>query len=118
MSNTESKMPKVWQTLKAIGKWIYRLRSVILAIPVAIAAVILAIQNQAKLPNMVGLDIQTTGEYAQVVSKGVAVMGPLAITAICLLMMFLSRRVVYPWLISVFSLVLPLVLYFTNIFPG
>ena len=51
MSNTESKTPKVWQTLKAIGKWIYRLRSVILAIPVAIAAVILAIQNQAKLPN-------------------------------------------------------------------
>ena len=115
MSNTEN---KGWQVIKGICKWIYRLRSVILAVPVAVAAIVLAIQNQAKLPNMVGLDIQTTGEYAQVVSKNIAVMGPLAITALCLLMMFLSRRVVYPWLISVFSLVLPLVLYFTNIFPG
>lgn len=118
MSNTENKKQKTWQVLKAVGKWMYRLRSVILAIPVAVAAVILAIYNQANLPSMVGLDIQASGEYAQVISKGVAVMGPLAVTAVCLLLMFCSRRVVYPWLISVFSLALPLVLYFTNVFPG
>lgn len=117
MASTE-KNQKFLQVMKAIGKWIYRLRSVILAIPVAIAAVVLALRNMANLPELVGIDIQTTGEYAQVVSKNVAVLGPLAITAVCLLLMFCSRRVVYPWLISVFSLVLPIVLYFTNIFPA
>jgi hypothetical protein len=32
--------------------------------------------------------------------------------------MFLSKKVLYPWLISVFSLALPLVLWLTNIFPN
>lgn len=118
MGNSENREKSTWQTLRSVGKWVYRLRSVILSIPVAIAAVILAIHNQANLPDMVGLNIQASGEYAEVISKGVAVMGPLAVTAVCLLLMFCSRRVVYPWLISVFSLALPLVLYFTNIFPG
>ena len=104
--------------MKEIGRWIYKLRSLILSIPVAVAAVILAIYNQANLPDMVGINIQATGEYAQMVGKGVAVLGPLAVTAVCLLLMFVSRRVIYPWLISLFSLVLPLLIYFTNIFPG
>ncbi len=104
--------------LKNICRWIYKLRSLILSIPVAVAAVILAIYNQANLPDMVGINIQATGEYAQMVGKGVAVLGPLAVTAVCLLLMFVSRRVIYPWLISLFSLVLPLLIYFTNIFPG
>lgn len=104
--------------LKTVWKWIYRLRSVILAIPVAIGAIILAIYNQANLPEEVGINIQTTGEYAQTVSRSVAVLGPLAVTAVCLLMVFCSRKVLYPWLISLFSLVLPLLIYITNIFPG
>ena len=43
---------------------------------------------------------------------------PVAITAVCLLMMFLSKKTLYPWLISVFSLVLPLVIWFSNVFPN
>ena len=104
--------------LQSLWKWAYRLRSVILAIPVAATAVILAIHNQAKLPDTVGINIQTNGEYAQMVGKSVAVLGPLAVTAVCLLMVFCSKKVFYPWLISVFSLVLPLLIYITNIFPG
>ena len=104
--------------LKAVWKWVYRLRSVILAIPVALGAVILAIHNQANLPDMVGINIQASGEYAQMIGKGVAVLGPLAVTAVCLLMTFCSRKVLYPWLISLFSLALPLLIYFTNTFPG
>lgn len=104
--------------LRTIWKWAYRLRSVVLAIPVAVAAVFLAIYNMATLPAMVGIDLQATGEYAQTISKGVAVMGPLALTAVCLLLTFCSRKVLYPWLISVFSLVLPLLLMLTSTFPG
>ena len=39
-------------------------------------------------------------------------------TALCLLMMFLSRKTIYPWIISIFSLVLPFLLIVTNIFPA
>ena len=104
--------------MKALGKLGYRLRSVILAIPVAVFAVGLALYNFATLPDYVGIDLQATGEYAQMVNKSVAVVAPLGLTAVCLLLMFCSKRVVYPWLISVFSLVLPLLILITNIFPA
>ena len=103
---------------KALLQWAYKLRSVLLAIPIAVGAVILAIFNQANLPDVVGINMQASGEYAETISKAVAVLGPLALTAVCLLMMFISRKVLYPWLISLFSLVLPLLLYVTNFFPG
>lgn len=100
--------------------WVYKLRSVFLAIPVAFAAILLAIDNLAKLPDVVEICIPAEGLSVQIVelSKLVAVFGPLLITALCLVMMFCSRRVTYPWLISVFSLVLPLFLYFASVFPG
>ncbi len=106
------------EKLKSLWKWAYRLRSVVLAIPVAFGAVVLAIHNQAKLPARVGFDLQATGEYAQMVGKSVAVFGPLAVTAVCLLMMFCSRKVLYPWLVSLLSLVLPILIYITNTFQG
>jgi hypothetical protein len=118
MSNTDKNTKDFWQVFRSVCRWIYKLRSVILVIPVAVAAVILALHNQANLPEVVGLNIQASGEYAETISRSVAVFGPLAVTAVCLLMVFCSRRVIYPWLISVFSLAVPLVLYFTNIFPG
>lgn len=101
-----------------VCRWAYKLRSVLLAIPVVFAAIVLALQNIAKLPAKVGLDLQVTGEYALVVSKALAVAGPLAITGVCLVLMFLSRRVLTPWLVSVFSLVLPIVILVINTFPG
>lgn len=104
--------------LKGIWTWFYRLRSVVLAIPVATAAVFLALYNQINLPAKVGIDLQATGEFATLINRELAVFGPLAITAVCLLLMFCSRKVVYPWLISLFSLVLPLLLMLTSIFPG
>lgn len=100
--------------------WVYKLRSVFLAIPVAFTAILLAIDNLVKLPEVVEICIPAEGFAIQIVelSKMVAVFGPLLITALCLVMMFCSRRVTYPWLISVFSLILPLFLYFASVFPG
>lgn len=113
MSNAKKKngFQKFWG-------WMIKLRGVWLAIPVAVCAVLLAIYNEATLPAKVGIDLQVTGEYAKMVSREVAVFGPLALTAVCLVLMFCSRRVVYPWIISVFSLVLPILILITNIFPG
>ena len=103
--------PEAWQ-------WIYKLRSVLLAVPVVAAAIKLAFQNMARLPEFVGINLQANGEYAMMIERNVAVMVPLLITIGSLLMMFLSRKVLYPWLISVFSLVVTILLWITNIFPG
>ena len=71
----ESKFVRGW---KNFWGWVFKLRSVGLAIPVAVAA----------------------------------------LTAVCLLLMFISKKVLYPWLISIFSLVLPILILITNIFPA
>ncbi|MBE6982879.1 MAG: hypothetical protein E7435_01125 [Ruminococcaceae bacterium] len=111
-------LKKIWSYVKIGGQWIYKLRSVVLAIPVVIAAISLAIDNAARLPVFVGINLQANGEYAMMIERNVAVMVPLLITVGSLLMMFLSRKVLYPWLVSVFSLVIPVLLWITNIFPG
>jgi hypothetical protein len=101
-----------------IGKFIFAVRSVLLAAPVVYAALRLAMYAQENLPEQVGINLQETGEYALMVSRNTAIMGSLAVTALCLLMMFLSRKTIYPWIISIFSLVLPILLIVTNIFPA
>lgn len=115
----ESKIPwdKIWRVCQEIYRWIYRLRSILLALPVIVTSVVLAVYSNAKLPEYVGLNMQASGEYAMVISRSVAVMGPLALTVLCLLLMFCSKKVLYPWLISVFSLALPLLFLFTSTFP-
>lgn len=104
--------------LKQVGLWLYRLRRVFLAIPVLWAAAKLAAQNMDKLPEQVGLNLQSTGAFSQLVSRSYAVYGPLGVTVFCLLLMFFSRKPLYPWLVGVFSLVLPLLIYLTNIYPA
>jgi len=107
----------VWFVLQEIGRWAYRLRSILLALPVMVTAVVLAVYNSANLPEFVGLNVQTSGEYVTVITRSAAVLGPLAVTAVCLLLMFCSKKVLYPWLISLFSLVIPLLFLFTSTFP-
>ncbi len=118
IKNMQPGLKRTANVLRSVWKWVYRLRSVVLAIPVALGAIGLATYNLATLPDKVGINLQASGEYSQMVGKGVAVMGPLALTCVCLLLMFCSRRVLYPWLISLFSLVLPILILITNIFPG
>lgn len=118
-------MEKTWEVLKkigavlaSIGKWIYRLRGFFMAIPVALAALYLAAQNMSRLPEEVGINLLATGEYEYLISRGLAVMAPLVVTGVCLVMMWLSRRTIFPWIISIFSLVLPILIWITNVFPA
>ena len=101
-----------------VWRYIMKFRKLILAVPVVIGATWMAVYSNGKLPEYVGINMQETGEFAQMVSREVAVMGPLAVTAFCLLLMFCSRRTLYPWLISLFSLVLPLFLILSNMYPA
>lgn len=98
--------------------WIWRMRKVLFAIPVVYLALYFARLNWNVLPDLVGLNLQTNGEYAQYLSKEVAVWGPLGITGGCLAMMFLSRKTVYPWMICMFSMLLPILILVSNIFPA
>lgn len=116
------KIASFWNTFSEkvhIG-WIYvvKLRKVILAIPVAVGAVILAIRNLAQLPASVGLGLQSDGTYSVLIARELAVLGPVAITALCLLLMFVSKRTLTPWMVSVFSLAVPVVVLLTNVFPA
>ena len=99
---------KTGEVLSLIGLWMWRLRKFLLAVPIVWLAIYLARLNYSLLPEMVGIDLQTTGEYARMITREAAVYGPMAVTAVCLLMMFLSRKTLYPWLISQFSMPLPL----------
>lgn len=109
---------QILQTLRKIWKIAFPLRKVILAIPVVFYALRLAAYNMQNLPVQVGIDLQATGEFARMISRETAVMGPLVVTGGCLALMFLSRKTIYPWIISIFSLILPVLLLITNIYPA
>ncbi len=109
---------KANRVINTIGVWLYRLRKIIMAAPVVYYALKLASYNNTHLPEQVGINLQSTGEFAQTVSRNMAVMGPLVLTATCLVLMFCSRKAMYSWAISIFTLALPLLLLFSNVYPA
>ena len=105
---------KVSTIIDKICIWVYRLRKVIMAAPVVYYALKLARENAQRLPEEVGLNFQSTGEFAHTVSRTVAVQGPLLITAVALALMFISKKAAFPWAVSILTLALPYLIYFTN----
>ena len=107
---------KVEEVVSVIYRCIFKLRKVIMAIPVLYLTIKIAVLNMQRLPEAVGLNIQSTGEFALYVTRNYAVYGPVFLTLFCLVLMFFSRKTVFPWIISLFSLVLPYLLYITNLY--
>ena len=112
----------VWGKIKrVIGiliMCIYRLRSVFLAIPVVYFAMKLAAYNGKHLPEEVGLNLLSNGEFAMTISRELAVTGPFVVTCACLVLMATSRKALYPWAISIFTLILPVLLLVSNLYPA
>ena len=98
--------------------YIFHFRKVLLCLPVVLASIYLARLNWTYLPDQVGISLMVNGQFAEMVSKSAAVYGPMGVTAACLVLMVCSRRALYPWLISVFTLVLPVLILITNVFPS
>lgn len=115
---TKAVLLKIDKVMDVLVNLIFRLRKVIMAAPVVYYAVKLAMYNQEHLPDVVGINLQSNGVFADLLSKELAVMGPLAVTAVCLVLMFLSRKSMVPWAISIFSLVLPILLLLSNKYPA
>ena len=105
------------QKKKTCPVWLrrlWRLRGLILGLPVLGVAVKLAIQNMGRLPETVGLDIQATGEFGWMISRNCAVFAPLGLTAFCLILAAGARKPLVPLVISVFTLILPIFIWMTN----
>lgn len=109
---------KINSLISFIGSILFRLRKIVMAVPVVYWALKLAAYNREHLPEQVGINLQSSGAFEQMVSRDVAVLGPLGLTAACLLLMLCSRKAMYPWAISIFTLVLPLLVLFTNLYPA
>ena len=116
-SKVKDVIGKINRIINLIGLWLFRLRKFVLAAPVVYYALKLAEYNRMHLPEQVGINLQSTGEFAQYISRNMAVMGPLALTGGCLVLMFCSRKAMYSWAISVFTLALPLLLLLSNAYP-
>ena len=117
-SKVKDVIGKINRVINLIGLWLFRLRKFVLAAPVVYYALKLAEYNRMHLPEQVGINLQSTGEFAQYISRNMAVMGPLALTGGCLVLMFCSRKAMYSWAISVFTLALPLLLLISNLYPA
>lgn len=109
---------KIEEVITVICKVLFRLRKIVMAAPVVLAALKLAADNAARLPESVGLNFQANGDFAVMVTRQYAVYGPLGVTLFCLMLMFFSRKATFPWVVSIFSLVLPYLIYIINFYPG
>lgn len=113
----KSVIQKINHIINSIGVWLFRLRKFVMAAPVVYYALKLADYNREHLPELVGINLQSSGEFAQYIGRDLAVMGPLALTIGCLILMFCSRKAMYSWAISIFTLALPLLLLLSNAYP-
>lgn len=126
---TKNVFGSVGRVFSLLWKYIFMFRGILISAPVAAAAVLVASWSQKHLPEMVeithvvvdkeaegalfGMFVMTTEQ----ISRDVAVGVPLFLTAVCLAFTILSKRTLYPWLISIFTLCLPIVMYFLNTYP-
>ena len=113
-----------------LGSYLFKLRAVFMAIPVAVIAVIQAMINMERLPDtleytMLGIDFNATQTLfgpvvmnVEQIGRELAVMGPLVLTAACLLFTIFSKRTLFPWIISIFTLLIPTLLYLTTQYPA
>ena len=106
------------KVLGSVIMFFYRTRKIIMALPVVYYAFRIAFYNSVNLPTEVGIFLQNNGNFLWMVDRGSAVVVPLAVTFGCLTLMMFSRKAMYAWAISIFSLALPLLILFSNSYPA
>lgn len=105
-------------TVKTIMHYLWAFRGIVISVPVLLYAVGQAFRNASVLPEKVGMDLQATGEFAVTIGRPTAVIVPLLITMGCIILTCFTKRPLFPWLISIFSLVLPVLIWVINIYPA
>ena len=116
------KAKAIWDVVSVnamyVWNYIVKFKKLFLCVPVVMFAMILAVRNLISLPALVGIALAANGEFSFEMIREIAVLAPLLVTGLCLLFVFMSKRTLTPWLVSVFSLVLPLWILFINTFPA
>lgn len=116
----------IGHVFKILWTLIIRLRKILLAAPVIVASMRLAKECSEVLTGPFRfhiMDLIASFKNSDLiirqveVSRDMAIVGPMAVTGTCLVLMFLSRRTLYPWLISIFTLVIPLYVLYAGYFP-
>lgn len=109
---------KAQRSSKTVWRYIWTFRAVIISLPVLIFAIVQAFRNAILLPETVGLNLQASGEFATLVPRPTAVVVPLLVTMGCVLLTCFTKRPLFPWLISLFSLVIPVMIWVINLYPA
>lgn len=118
LSSLRKFFAKTAKILEKIISWLSKFKKIIAAVPVAAGAIVLALYNMGNLPKVVGINLLENGSFTYQIPRGIAVFAPVAVTSICLLLMFCSRRILTPWFVSLVSLLLPVMILITNVFPA
>lgn len=109
---------KTQDVLKLIWHYVCMFKGLILSLPILGVSIWQAFDNAARLPEEVGINLLATGGFTQMVPRSTAVLVPLLVTIVCVLLTSLSKRTLFPWLISLFTLVLPILIWITNVYPA
>ena len=109
---------KIGDFFRRNWRFSFELRKVVLALPVVVMMIALAGECRKRLPEYVGIQLLASGEFKHLLDREVAITYMMAITVICLVLMFCSRKTIYPWMISLMSLLLPVLLILINVFPA
>ena len=115
---TKEVFRKIGRVFYIIGRVLFHMRKIFLTLPVAWAAFKVYTYAKEMLPEDVGVWLLESGEYQFTLDREASLMSCLAVTAACLVLMFLSRRTILPWVVSLFTLVLPFVLVLSNMYPS
>ena len=112
-----------------LWRYVFWFRSIVLGAPLAGAAIIIATRSAQRLPetvNYIKFTLDTEAANAlfglfvmtqETITRTQAVMIPLALTAVCIVLMILSKRMLYPFMIGLLTLALPYIIYFFTVYP-
>lgn len=111
-------LTKIDNVIDIILTVLFKCRKIFMAAPVVYLAIKIAKYNMEHLPEFVGINLQANGAFADIISRELAVTAPLCVTLGCIVLMFLSRKAMYSWAISIFTLALPVLLLLSNQYPA
>jgi len=104
--------------IKSFFSILYRYRSVFLTVATVIFAIFFYSFIKGRLPEMVGINLQSDGTFSHYISRDLAVNQSFMLTALSLVFVLISKKTLYPWLISMFTFVIPILILVTNNMAG
>ena len=109
---------KTGHYMKMVFHYIFKFRAIFLVLITIVAAIMMASYCKANLPESVGIALQSDGSFSQYITRDQAVNSSFLLTAFSLIFVLISKKTLYPWLISLFTFVVPVLVLVTNYLAG